>query len=364
MAKGPTITTIASGYYSRTALNTNFTNIDAAFDNTLSLDGSTPNSMQGDLDLNGNQITNGVGKFNTLYIDNVLAGNLATAFTFLGAWVTGTSYSAYDVVTDSGNTYIALETHTAGSTFSTDLAAAKWSVLATKGATGAGTGDMLVANNLSDVANVATSRSNLGLGASDTPTFADLILGPVNPNLTSSDADGYLALSGDSTVDAGANMRLFSAAHATNAGDFSFRNGTTATLRYDAATTLWDFQANDVVTTGTVTATSYAGDGSALTGLDEFTYTGSAPLFACRAWGNVGSDALADGGNFASWDGATDTVTFTTAMPHANYAVTVNGASAGNAWASSMTTTGFTVNQRSSGGNTIDPTNFEFIVVC
>jgi len=174
MAKGPTITTIASGYYSRTALNDNFTNIDAAFDNTLSLDGSTPNSMQGDLDLNGNQVINGVGKFNTLYLDNDLVGNLSTAFTFLGAWVTGTSYSAYDVVTDSGNTYVALEAHTAGSTFSTDLSAAKWSILAAKGASGAGSGDMLVANNLSDVANAATSRSNLGLGASDSPTFTNI----------------------------------------------------------------------------------------------------------------------------------------------------------------------------------------------
>ena len=58
MAKGPTITTIASGYYSRTALNDNFENIDTAFDNTLSLDGSTPNSLGADLDLNSNDIIN------------------------------------------------------------------------------------------------------------------------------------------------------------------------------------------------------------------------------------------------------------------------------------------------------------------
>ena len=58
MAKGPTITTISTGYYSTTALNDNFTNIDTAFDNTLSLDGSTPNAMQADFDLNGNNIIN------------------------------------------------------------------------------------------------------------------------------------------------------------------------------------------------------------------------------------------------------------------------------------------------------------------
>ncbi len=206
--------------------------------------------------------------------------------------------------------------------------------------------------------------ANGNFSATGSVTAGNFIGSESNPTITSADADGYLAISGDSTVDTGANIRLFSAAHATKAGDFSVRNDTTTTLKYDSSATNWNFQANDVTTTGTVTATSYAGDGSALTGLDEFTYTGSAPLFACRAWGNVGSDALVDGGNFASWDGATDTVTFTTAMPHANYAVSMNGPSYGNCWASNITTTGFTVNQRSSGGNFSNPTNFEFTVVC
>ena len=58
MAKKPDITTIASGYYSRTALNTNFENIRDRFDNTLSLDGSTPNAMGADLDMNSNDILN------------------------------------------------------------------------------------------------------------------------------------------------------------------------------------------------------------------------------------------------------------------------------------------------------------------
>jgi hypothetical protein len=59
MTKKPDITTIASGYYSRQALNTNFENLQDGFDNTMSLDGSTPNSMGADIDLNNNDILNG-----------------------------------------------------------------------------------------------------------------------------------------------------------------------------------------------------------------------------------------------------------------------------------------------------------------
>ena len=58
MAKRPTIKNISTGYTSTTALNDNFEAIRNAFDNTLSRDGSLPNAMFADLDLNGNDITN------------------------------------------------------------------------------------------------------------------------------------------------------------------------------------------------------------------------------------------------------------------------------------------------------------------
>ena len=58
MAKKPTITTITSGHASITALNANYVALRDAFDNTVSRDGSSPNTMTADLDLNGNDITN------------------------------------------------------------------------------------------------------------------------------------------------------------------------------------------------------------------------------------------------------------------------------------------------------------------
>lgn len=58
MAKKPSITTISSGYASTTTLNANFEALKEAFENTLSRDGSTPNSMNADLDMNSNDILN------------------------------------------------------------------------------------------------------------------------------------------------------------------------------------------------------------------------------------------------------------------------------------------------------------------
>jgi hypothetical protein len=72
MAKKPTITTIASGYYSRQALNNNFTALRDALDNTVSRDGSTPNAMAADFDLNGNDLLN----VKDTYTDNLFVGGI------------------------------------------------------------------------------------------------------------------------------------------------------------------------------------------------------------------------------------------------------------------------------------------------
>lgn len=65
MAKKPTITTISSGFGSTTTLNNNFTALRDAFDNFVSRDGETPNTMTADLDMNSNNILNAAG----LYVD-------------------------------------------------------------------------------------------------------------------------------------------------------------------------------------------------------------------------------------------------------------------------------------------------------
>ena len=58
MAKLPTIKSIVSGFASKAQLNSNFETLRQAFSNTLSRDGSGPNEMNADIDMNGNDILN------------------------------------------------------------------------------------------------------------------------------------------------------------------------------------------------------------------------------------------------------------------------------------------------------------------
>lgn len=53
-----TLPRIASGFLSVDKLNEALAQIEQAFENTFSRDGSTPNQLEGDLDLNGNSIIN------------------------------------------------------------------------------------------------------------------------------------------------------------------------------------------------------------------------------------------------------------------------------------------------------------------
>lgn len=167
MAKRPTITTVSSGFNSTATLNANFEAIRDAFDNTVSLDGSVPNAMGADFDLNGKALLN-VGNIDAdnLTLNGQTVTGLASVPEWRSAWLTGTSYVKNDLVRNAGNAYICLVAHTSG-TFSTDLVASRWELFAEKGAAGAGTGDMLGANNLTDVANAASARANLGAQAAD-----------------------------------------------------------------------------------------------------------------------------------------------------------------------------------------------------
>lgn len=192
MAKQPTISTIATGFYSTSALNTNFENIRDQFDNTLSLDGSTPNAMTADFDLNSQNLLNGNYVYTQrLYLNGVRVTAPEANITWDGEWTTATSYAVDQLVRNDGTVYICLVAHTSG-TFSTDLSSAYWEVFAAKGSAGAGTGDLLAANNLSDVANSDTALSNLGGGTVGVAIFKDATAAAVRTEISAQQQDDIL----------------------------------------------------------------------------------------------------------------------------------------------------------------------------
>lgn len=113
-----TLNDVTTGYQSTTAANTNNTLIEAALENTVSRDGTAPNTMTGSLDMNGQNILN---------LGNPI---VVEGWDWKGPWATTTAYIIGDVVENSGTSYICILAHTSG-TFSTDLSNVKWQLVAT-----------------------------------------------------------------------------------------------------------------------------------------------------------------------------------------------------------------------------------------
>lgn len=183
MPKIDPIPSFNGGYATNTKLNQSFNTVKDALENTISRDGSGPNEMNADLDMNGYSLLNidsiavndikvngenlgiqeALEEMNELYDD--IATELAGVPKTRGNWQPATAYLKDDLVfeTTSGNSYYALVDHTSSAAFATD--SANWQLFARAGASGSGTGDMIGANNLSELTDPATARSNLGLGA-------------------------------------------------------------------------------------------------------------------------------------------------------------------------------------------------------
>ena len=92
-----TLADMTSGYQSVSLYNSNNTLIEAAIENTLSRDGTTPNMMEADLDMNSNRINNLTDGVNNQ--DAVTVYQLTNST--LGVVPAGTNIS----ITDAGNYY-------------------------------------------------------------------------------------------------------------------------------------------------------------------------------------------------------------------------------------------------------------------
>lgn len=142
-------------------INDNYSLIEEAIENTFSLDGTAPNTVNTDIDLNGNDILNaGVVGVDTLFLDGVLTkgpllakGDQGEAGTITIGAVTTLPPGGTSTVVNVGTPENAILN------FALPQGAT--------GATGTGSGDMVRTNNLSDVTNVMTSFNNIKQDATD-----------------------------------------------------------------------------------------------------------------------------------------------------------------------------------------------------
>ena len=115
MSKIEPLTSINASYTGITKLNSHLDKIEAAFQNTLSRDGSTPNSMQANLDMNSNRIINVLeptasGDVATKsYVDNLVNAITGLATPIAHTWaklvdgvLTLDSYAALTALTSPG----------------------------------------------------------------------------------------------------------------------------------------------------------------------------------------------------------------------------------------------------------------------
>ena len=109
--------------------------------------------------------------------DAVRAAAIIAGFQWKGTWHPGAFYSKNNIVNYSGTSYIALVNHPAHAAFATDLGLDRWEVFAQKGMAGAGTGDMIAANDLSEVT-PAAARAHLGAAKSGANTDITSLASP------------------------------------------------------------------------------------------------------------------------------------------------------------------------------------------
>ncbi len=137
MTKLATLESVSDAYLSIQQIQSNFDAIVTAFANTLSRDGSTPNTMSANLDMNSYKITNltpGTNPFDAATVSQIAEG----------------------AVGPQGATGPTGATGPSGPTGATGPQGAT-------GPAGSGAGDMLKSENLSGLENYTTARSNMGL---------------------------------------------------------------------------------------------------------------------------------------------------------------------------------------------------------
>jgi hypothetical protein len=185
------------------SMNANSAAIATALENTLSRDGTTPNTMSAPLDMNSNRITN------------------------LAAPVSGSDAARLTDVADAMSvdaTLVPSMTGNSGKIMSNDGAILNWKTPAQI----SGLGDLLSTNNLSELASAATARTNLGLGTAAVATTGTSgstipLLNGDNTHSGNNTFSGSNNITGTFSLSGTADHRLLSSPTALTAESIGFR---------------------------------------------------------------------------------------------------------------------------------------------
>lgn len=165
-----------------TAINTindNFAAIETALENTLSRDGTSPNTMSADLDLNSNDITN----VNSIEVQSIIIDGETVTTELLAVGDKGWS-PAFSIESNGSDRVLKLVGYVGGegteptddvgkyvgdAGYVTDINDAV-NIRGPQGNPGNGTGDLISTNNLSDVDDAATAFATIKQAATDSAT--------------------------------------------------------------------------------------------------------------------------------------------------------------------------------------------------
>lgn len=193
-----TLNDVSSGY-NLAEINSNFQEIENALNNLVLYrnppDGE-PNTLEKDLDVNGKTLLNigdltiggkslirlaseadasataaAISETNAAVSETNAAASASNVVDWIwrGAWASSTVYAINNIVSNSGSTYICTIAHTSSGSFNVG----NWELMAQQGLAGAGSGDMIGANNLSEITNTSIARTNIGLGNVDNTSDAN-----------------------------------------------------------------------------------------------------------------------------------------------------------------------------------------------
>ena len=239
MAKKPTVTTLQSGFNSTETLNANFEALRDGFDNTLSLDGSTPNAMEADLDLNGNNIIGAAGLLinGTDYLSDVEAAKAAALVAQAAAELAETNAETAETNAESSKTAAGLsataaatsetnagasETAASGSATASATSATNSATSASQAAASASAASTSEANAATSETNAATSETNAATSATESETAKTAAEAAKDAALAALDSfdDRYLgAKASDPTLDNDGNALVAGALYYNTTAD-------------------------------------------------------------------------------------------------------------------------------------------------